>query len=71
MPNPSADISHLDGLIARLSCSRDPCIFEEDGKYLLFYSIAGEAGIAMAEITLDFGAQPSTTPRFQEGEGAR
>ncbi|MCL6629211.1 MAG: hypothetical protein K6U00_06405 [Armatimonadetes bacterium] len=30
---------------------RDPCIFEEDGKTYLLYSVAGEQGIAIAEIT--------------------
>ena len=29
---------------------RDPCIFEEDGKTYLLYSVAGEHGIAIAEI---------------------
>lgn len=29
---------------------RDPCIYEEDGKVYLLYSVAGEAGIAIAEI---------------------
>ncbi|MBN1352852.1 hypothetical protein JXJ21_25915 [candidate division KSB1 bacterium] len=29
---------------------RDPCIFVEDEKHFLFYSIAGEQGIAMAEL---------------------
>ena len=28
---------------------RDPCIFEEDGKIFLLYSVAGESGIAIAE----------------------
>jgi hypothetical protein len=32
---------------------RDPGIFEEDGRTYLFYSIAGEAGIAGAEILWD------------------
>jgi hypothetical protein len=32
---------------------RDPGVFEENGKYYLFYSIAGESGIAMAEVTLE------------------
>jgi hypothetical protein len=32
---------------------RDPGIFEEAGKVYLFYSIAGEEGIAMAELELD------------------
>ncbi|MDY6839571.1 MAG: hypothetical protein SWH78_16520 [Thermodesulfobacteriota bacterium] len=31
---------------------RDPCIFEEDGKTYLFYSISGEMGIAMAELKI-------------------
>lgn len=31
---------------------RDPYIFEEDGRTYLFYSIAGEMGIAMAEIKI-------------------
>ncbi len=31
---------------------RDPYLFHEDGKFYLFYSIAGEMGIAMAEISL-------------------
>jgi hypothetical protein len=29
---------------------RDPCIFEEDGNIYLLYSVAGEQGIAIAEI---------------------
>lgn len=32
---------------------RDPCIFEEDGRTYLFYSYAGEMGIAMAEVWID------------------
>jgi len=31
---------------------RDPYVFKENGKHYLFYSIAGEMGIAMAEITI-------------------
>ena len=31
---------------------RDPCIFQEDGKTYLFYSAAGEMGIAMAELDI-------------------
>ncbi len=31
---------------------RDPCIYEEDEKVYLLYSVAGEHGIAIAEITL-------------------
>lgn len=33
---------------------RDPAIFEEDGQLYLFYSIAGEMGIALAELDLVF-----------------
>jgi hypothetical protein len=32
---------------------RDPCIFEEDGNLYLFYTIAGEMGIAMAELEIE------------------
>lgn len=31
---------------------RDPCIFEEDGKICLLYSVAGESGIATARLEL-------------------
>ena len=31
---------------------RDPYVFEEDGRLYLFYSNAGERGIAMAEMTI-------------------
>jgi hypothetical protein len=34
----------------RVQQLRDPCVFEENGKTYLFYSIAGEMGIAMAEV---------------------
>jgi hypothetical protein len=41
---------------------RDPFVFEEDGRTYLFYSIAGEMGIAMAEleITMRESAEPAT-----------
>ena len=29
---------------------RDPAIFEEDGRIYLIYSVAGENGLAMAEL---------------------
>jgi hypothetical protein len=29
---------------------RDPAIFEEDGQIYLLYAVAGESGIAIAEI---------------------
>ncbi len=31
---------------------RDPCIFSEDGQDYLIYSVAGEAGIAIAKLSL-------------------
>jgi len=31
---------------------RDPAVFEEDGKTYLLYSVAGEGGIAIAELTI-------------------
>lgn len=34
---------------------RDPCIYEKNGRTYLFYTVAGEMGIAMAEIELDVG----------------
>jgi hypothetical protein len=40
---------------------RDPCIFEEEGKIFLFYTIGGEMGIAMAaiEISANENAEPN------------
>jgi hypothetical protein len=35
---------------------RDPAVFEEDGKVCLFYSIAGEEGIALAELEVGISA---------------
>lgn len=32
---------------------RDPAIFEEDGRILLLYAVAGESGIAIAELFID------------------
>ena len=31
---------------------RDPCVFEENGRVYLFYSVAGEMGIALAELKI-------------------
>lgn len=31
---------------------RDPFLFDEDGKYFLFYTVAGEKGIAVAEVVI-------------------
>jgi hypothetical protein len=41
------------GSSIRVQELRDPYIFEENGKHYLFYSVAGEMGIAMAELILE------------------
>jgi hypothetical protein len=40
------------GPATRVRQLRDPCLFEEDGRIYLFYSIAGESGIALAELDI-------------------
>ncbi|MHC4887369.1 MAG: glycoside hydrolase family protein [Planctomycetota bacterium] len=40
------------GAATKVRQLRDPCIFEEEGKTYLFYTIAGEMGIAMAELEI-------------------
>ena len=40
------------GAAIKVNQLRDPCIYEEGGKVYLFYTIAGEMGIAMAEIEI-------------------
>jgi hypothetical protein len=32
---------------------RDPYVFEEEGKYYLFYTIGGESGIAICELNME------------------
>jgi len=32
---------------------RDPAIFEENGRVYLLYAVAGESGIAIAEVLMD------------------
>jgi len=44
--------SSRGAITERVNQLRDPEIFEEDGNIYLFYSIAGEAGLAIAEVTL-------------------
>jgi hypothetical protein len=48
------------GLATKVRQLRDPCIFQENGRTYLFYSIAGEMGIALAEveITMKPDAEP-------------
>ena len=41
-----------DAINVRVNQLRDPCIFEEDGRVYLLYSVAGEAGIAIAEVEI-------------------
>jgi hypothetical protein len=36
----------------RVNQLRDPAIFEEDGRLFLLYAVAGESGIAIAEVFL-------------------
>jgi hypothetical protein len=44
------DVSQPDEAPGRVRQLRDPAIFREDGKTYLLYSIAGESGIAVAEL---------------------
>jgi len=37
----------------RVNQLRDPAIYEEDGKVYLLYSVAGEHGIAIAQLEFD------------------
>jgi hypothetical protein len=39
---------------------RDPAIFEEDGRIYLLYAIAGESGIASAEVKLPKNREAKT-----------
>jgi ketosteroid isomerase-like protein len=41
-----------DAINVRVNQLRDPAIFEENGRTYLLYSVAGEAGIAIAEIEI-------------------
>lgn len=45
------------GAATRVNQLRDPGIFEEHGQVFLFYAIAGEMGIAMAELDLELKLQ--------------
>lgn len=47
-PNKTSDF----GPAIKVQQLRDPCIFEENGKTYLFYTVAGEMGIAMAELDI-------------------
>jgi hypothetical protein len=41
-----------DAINVRVNQLRDPAIFEEDGRVYLLYAVAGESGIAIAEIEI-------------------
>jgi hypothetical protein len=45
-----------DAINVRVRQLRDPGIFEENGRTWLLYAVAGEAGIAIAELQVDCGA---------------
>jgi hypothetical protein len=32
---------------------RDPAVLEDEGRIYLFYAVAGESGIALAEVSID------------------
>jgi hypothetical protein len=46
-----------DAINVRVRQLRDPAIYQESGRTYLLYSVAGEAGIAIAEITFDCPAR--------------
>lgn len=48
LPNEPSRRGYIDDRVNQL---RDPAIYEEDGKTYLLYSVAGESGIAIAEIS--------------------
>jgi len=49
LPNMRSEAGEIEG---RAKQMRDPAIFEENGRKLLFYTICGEQGIAAAEIEI-------------------
>jgi len=56
----------------RENALRDPAIFEENGRTWLLYAVAGESGIALAEITSrDVPAKTGRTPATALRRGAR
>lgn len=50
LPLAASEAGDVKGPVRQL---RDPAIFEEDGRILLFYSVCGEQGIAAAEVTIE------------------
>ena len=47
------EASQRNAIHHRVHQHRDPCIFEDNGKTYLLYSVAGEYGIAIAELISD------------------
>ena len=43
--------SERGAVYGRVHQLRDPCLFEEEGKTYMLYSVAGENGIALAELS--------------------
>jgi len=50
LPNVPSEAGEIEGPAKQM---RDPAIFEENGRRLLFYTICGEQGIAAAEIEIN------------------
>ncbi len=50
---------------------RDPCIFQDNGRTYLFYSIGGEMGIAMAEIEITMKPDGEPEPERDDLKSAR
>ena len=50
LPNKPSRRGYID---VRVNQLRDPSIYQEDDKTYLLYSVAGESGIAIAEINFD------------------
>lgn len=48
-----ADASQYGGIMRPVNQLRDPAIYEEDGRIYLLYTVAGEQGIAIGELTGD------------------
>ncbi len=42
--------SHRGAVVGRVNQLRDPAVYEEDGRVFLLYAVAGESGIAIAEV---------------------
>jgi hypothetical protein len=59
------------GSATRVNQLRDPCVYEEEGKLYLFYTIAGEMGIAMAELEIEMKPPGGATAAAATGAPPR